>query len=295
MLQKVRKFANVLRRGNFKDGLSAFIYFINDNFQIYNSFSSDFDFINEYYESDPDDEEFVIIKLPGYDLRVPKSDRGISRQLTKAGLREYNSYWLYRKYLKELPKNPVIFEIGANLGYYAIAAAVDRPDATIYCAELDEYNTMMLKENVKLNNLNNIEVRNVAISDQNGNMPVIYSNRSNCHSLSSKKSDTTVKTVTGRSFLSDYGLSVQDVDVLRMDVEGHEHNIIKGMPDLCPSLVHIEFHPFEIKPNSWRDLMNSVNEWDLEIKCVNFNDKMISCENIFDLPGHGYPEVVLFR
>ncbi len=92
----------------------------------------------------------------------------------------------------------------------------------------------------------NIEIHHLAIADRNGTLPMYLSARSNWHSLLPTPSSRTcmVPVSTLDDFLSN--ASPGSVDLIRMDVEGYEIEIIKGMRrvlDLYDPYLLIEVHP----------------------------------------------------
>lgn len=291
----IKKFQDTVARGGFDDALLATVSTISNTFDLYNEQECELNFVSEFYPSFNKQKNLLQIELPGYSLLVSKDDPGISYDLMIRGIREYRSYWQYRRLLKKLPKNPLILEIGANIGYYAIAAAVDRPDATVLCAELDPGNIEILNKNIKLNKLNNLIVENIAISDVNDYKNFVRDSRSNRHYLEAPgiNSDNLVETVTGNNFLSDFGYSQNEVNCLRMDVEGHETEVLSGLRNIRPELAHIELHPYKIHPTKWKSMITQLHSWDSKPIFVEFKGKCIKCANIRDIPAHDYCVVVL--
>ena len=170
-----------------------------------------------------------------YKLNLNTSDEGISRTLFLFGQREMDHYKMLHEILKPGLK---ILDIGANIGYYAIMESlVVGPTGKITAIEPMLPNINLLKRNVELNNATNIEVIHGAVSSSTGTAKMFLSSRSNLHTFHRDGSafdylDATpidVPTMT----LRDAGeRSGSRPDLIRMDVEGHEVEILRQLADL---------------------------------------------------------------
>lgn len=142
-----------------------------------------------------------------------------------------------------------VLEIGANIGYYAIIEAnIINNTGKVYAIEPEPENFTLLKKNIALNNFNNVDFFQIAISDKDGLSKLYISDRSNWHSL--VKNDegnckyVDVKTYSLDNFLITLGNP--KIDFIRMDVEGFEYKIIDGMTNTLNNnnlKLFIEFHP----------------------------------------------------
>ena len=243
---------------------------------------------------DANDDGYIPVQLPSYQLYVDPDDPGISTDILSRGIRDWPSYYHYRHVLRELPDNPLILEAGANIGYYALAAAVERPDAHVLCAELDEKNVELCRYNAEQNNLSGrLTIEQATLSDSAGTEKAVVTDESNLHSLQ-KTGDqtTTVETVTGDQFLEEHGHDPGDVDVLRMDVEGHELAILQGLTGLRPSVAHVEVHPPYLSANEWGELCEVFRRWDAEIVGVYKRDMELDINRVDGLPVNKSVQVV---
>lgn len=253
--------------------------------------------IADFYEVNSDG--LIPVDLPGYTLYLDPTDPGISTDILTRGIREPASYWVYRRELKHLPSDPIILEVGANIGYYAIAAAVTRPDATILCAELDEENTRRLRYNAKKNELlSQMQIENIALSDETTTRTATITDESNLHTLQADSTQDTssverIECVSGDEFLDQYGLDASEVDCIRMDVEGHESRILAGFSGLSPELAHIEVHPPYMYADEWRKLIKSLDSWNLNVATVAKGDKQFPVDTVKNIPVNRSHEVVL--
>ncbi len=68
----------------------------------------------------------------------------------------------------------VIFDIGANTGFYSIALAQRFPDVQIFSFEPIPATYREFERNLALNDIRNVEAHNVGLSDRAGNMPFYF-------------------------------------------------------------------------------------------------------------------------
>jgi len=171
-----------------------------------------------------------------YSLYLDTSDKGISRTLFLYGQREMDHYKMLQEILVPGLK---VLDIGANIGYYAIMESLAvGPTGRITAIEPMLPNINMLKRNIALNNANNIEVIHGAVSKSTGTAKMFLSARSNLHTFHREGSALTyldptpvdVPTMT----LHDAGKrSKSRPELIRMDVEGHEVEILRQLVDLA--------------------------------------------------------------
>ena len=63
-------------------------------------------------------------------------------------------------------KNPTILDVGACIGMYSICYSKIYKNSTIYSYEPVKKNYKELKKNILLNNLKNIYINNIGLSDK---------------------------------------------------------------------------------------------------------------------------------
>lgn len=181
----------------------------------------------------------------GHHLTVLPGDKGVSIELAVHGMHEPRATHLLSSYLCP---GMVAVDIGANIGYYALLEArlVGRTGKVIAVEPVPENGHVFL-QNVAANGYSNICFRQTAISDRDGRLPLRLSPKSNCHSLNdvpwpTRELFVDVCTLDG---LLD-GEALPSLDLVRMDLEGHELVVINGMRETItkyhPHLL-IELHP----------------------------------------------------
>jgi FkbM family methyltransferase len=154
---------------------------------------------------------------------------------------------------KYLPKNGIFLDIGSNIGVYTFRIAAMRRDAKIYAFEPSPKVFQKLVFNVQLNNIPNVRVFDVAISDAKGDLNFNTKNES----LVIGSGDVQVKADTLINFTSSENILC--IDALKIDIEGAEDKALRPFFEhspktLWPKIIVIE----HVLPAQW--------EWD----CINF-------------------------
>lgn len=161
------------------------------------------------------------IKTPG-ELRVIESFGG-------GGAGEKDAL---EKLLSKLKEGDVVYDIGAHVGLYSIfIAKVVGKNGKVYSFEPEKQNNIHIRENIKINNLNNIEVINRALSDHSGDGKLFMGEETSNSSLNnpadSQAKYEIVKIVIGDEIVSENNFPIPKL--VKIDVEGHEFSIIKGL------------------------------------------------------------------
>jgi FkbM family methyltransferase len=125
----------------------------------------------------------------------------------------------------KIKKNDVVIDFGANIGDFTVKAGKKlNGTGKIIAIEPNHENVELLKENLKLNKINNVEILECAISDKDG-----YSYLSGNDvgaSVDDTYSGNKVKTITIDTLLSQLG-HIKNM-VVKMDIEGAERYIFKN-------------------------------------------------------------------
>lgn len=161
-----------------------------------------------------------VVSVQGSLMELDLTDRGIHADLFISRVREPQA----TEHLQRLIEPDwVVVDIGANIGYYVLMES--RRAKQVIAIEPGEANYYHLLRNIKLNGYQNIETHRLAIGDHEGEVGFEIAKACNWNKIARDgKGDVKVNMLTLDKFL--YG---RKVDFLRMDVEGYELQVLKGM------------------------------------------------------------------
>lgn len=128
----------------------------------------------------------------------------------------------------------IIFDVGANIGLYALIAATVHPDATIHAFEPTPEVLEVFRRNIELNHLNNIRLREVAIGTNSSIGYLQYCTGNSGHNEGMNfvtpdprnQNDLQVQTVSIDDYCHQHGIDY--IDLMKMDIEGGEYNALMG-------------------------------------------------------------------
>lgn len=156
------------------------------------------------------------------------------------GLYNYEYTWLFEKIAKNIKG---FIDIGSNAGLYSLIAAKKSDDIKILAFDPTSAANYFFKENVRLNNFSNkIKFFNYAISDKtetldffevkNKKYPYLKYNLGGSSSLINHPqlfNTVSVRAFSFDSFLAENRQHNFEIDFIKIDAEGAEPNIIRGM------------------------------------------------------------------
>jgi FkbM family methyltransferase len=121
-----------------------------------------------------------------------------------------------------------VWNIGANLGYYAVLAAKLASKGSVTAFEPHPGNLKLLRKNVELNGLSNVTIVDAAVSDSTGELS-FYESESNTgdHRIANEGSRNSirVKAIAASEAIANYGAP----ELLIMDVQGAEGLILRSL------------------------------------------------------------------
>jgi len=198
------------------------------------------------------------VKLKDVVMYIDFKTPGISKSLFINKTREEDMIYLIKKFYD---KKGDIIDCGSNMGFYPLLESSLMPSAaSILCIEPDPRNFRVLMRNAPLiRNDINVHIENIAVSNTQGEMTLDVSVPSNLNKIdrnSKHVSSTQTQKNSGR-----ISVKVHTVDdlveryklkpsFLRMDIEGHEVEVIEGMKKTLINasigfVLFFELHPDE--------------------------------------------------
>ena len=154
-----------------------------------------------------------------------------------------HGYWLgsyeYQKRLafeKNIGKNTVVYDIGANVGYFSLLAAVlTGPQGQVVAFEPLPRNVDFLKKHIEINCLNNIKVIEAAVADQDGSSTFkLGASTAMGHLGAGGELEVTLVSLDSLINQGD----VKPPDFIKIDVEGAEFEVLQGAQTLIA-----QYHP----------------------------------------------------
>jgi FkbM family methyltransferase len=178
-------------------------------------------------------------------LLVDSQDRGISKELCLHHVHEPVTTEFLKGFLRE---GMVVFDIGSNIGYYVLLEKhLIGNRGRVVAIEPVPHNLELLRQNTALNALSGVTVVEAAVGDRDGVGTLYISEMSNWHSMFRsgfcQRGAIEVPMYTVDSLVR--RLELPRVDFIRMDVEGYETNVLKGMRETLREfrpLLLIELH-----------------------------------------------------
>lgn len=215
-----------------------------------------------------------LLEINGHPFFTVPNDKGISEELLMFKTHEPLSTKILSKSLKS---GMVCLDIGSNIGYYTcLESLIVGNSGKIIAIEPSPINFKYLQKNVELQESKNIELHNFACGNREGKIDFLVSNRSNWSRVASDDlidapPDAIIEKISIEIKKLDLFLqekNLEKLDFVRMDVEGYESNILKGLEDTLrifkPSL-QIEVHLFILGNESTVNLLTFFENLGYEI------------------------------
>ncbi len=153
---------------------------------------------------------------------------------------EENAFKEFTKYVKY---NSIIIDVGSCYGQYALICSRLAFNGLVIAIEPNPYHFELLIKGIKLNNIKNIIPLNIALSDYKGTSKLFMCNNHieggtlfkdklkqelNCEP--DKEIDINVNTLD--NILKELNIDYDTIDMIKIDAEGAEPKIIKGMKNV---------------------------------------------------------------
>lgn len=171
------------------------------------------------------------MKIDGIELLNSHQDM-VAKSILNGSWEDY-SRRVWKGLVEELPAGSVVWDVGAYTGYYAMVAAVTRPDINIVAFEPHPAIFNALSNNISHNKINNVYRMNVALGNDNCYTSINITNNITLPSGSSL-TDIGKPIVNSLPVRVIYGDSIPVDDaampkLVKIDVEEYELDVLNGM------------------------------------------------------------------
>ncbi|OGZ72556.1 MAG: hypothetical protein A2908_01645 [Candidatus Staskawiczbacteria bacterium RIFCSPLOWO2_01_FULL_38_12b] len=164
-------------------------------------------------------------------------------------------------FFKSEKVDPLIIDCGANIGISVLFFKFLYPKSKIIAFEPDDKNFAFLKKNAELNNLPDVEIKNLALSDKKGEI-TLYSDPVNPYLNTAIKGVISENRIIVKNvasvLLSDF--INQEVDLLKIDIEGYEQKVLADIVEKSKlsmvKQIYIEYHAFSEKNSDITKFLN---------------------------------------
>ncbi len=217
--------------------------------------------------------EFMII-VNGCKMIMIPNDPGISTELSIFKSHEPINTQIISRILK---KGMTCLDIGGNIGYYVLLERqLVGDEGRIIAFEPSPRNYNYLKKNIQLQNVTNISAYNFACGDKDGNATFFINKKSNgCKIIAEgvippDQSLGTLSEVPVRildPFIEE--LKLDRVDFIRMDAEGYELHIFKGLKKTLEKfkpIISIELHKRQLGIEGTKEFFKLMKDLDYQVE-----------------------------
>lgn len=196
---------------------------------------------------------------------------------------------------KQVKKGDAVLDIGANTGYYTlIFAKIVGDDGKVFAFEPDPNNFALLKKNVEINNYKNVVVVQKAVSNKAGkiNLYLCESNKGDHRIYDSHDGRKSIEIEAVK--LDDF-LKNENIDFIKMDIQGAEGGVLEGMSNLLDKDVKIvtEFWPYGLRMfgSDPKECLKLLIEHGFKLYCIDEKEEKIEPVNISKLLESYPPEI----
>lgn len=189
-------------------------------------------------------------------------------KITLNDFRDFEEYYSginviegYEK-IREIKEDEIIIDAGAYPGEFTVYAA--RKGSKVIALEPDDDNAADLEDNLDLNDVKNVVVRNEGLSD---NIGEIRMTGENFTSEINQERGKVVDITTLDSLVED--LELEELDFVKMDIEGAEIKALEGgeetMSQFSPFFAIASYHQVEGE-ESYKEVERKLSENGFEVK-----------------------------
>jgi len=179
------------------------------------------------------DHQLLVRLFTGHYLYVDSRDVSITPHLIKEGILEPEVMRVWERLIRE---NMTVFDVGANVGYFGLVAGDRAANITVHYFEANPDLIALLEKTITINGAKHrSRLTHAAASDQSGALLTLYRFKDQWGGTSVHPTVHDFPIVgefqVDSLALDDYYQRnrIERVDVVKIDVEGHEEKVYAGM------------------------------------------------------------------
>jgi FkbM family methyltransferase len=190
-------------------------------------------------------------------------------------------------------KRVFLIDCGSNYGFYSFYVASLSLDNQVLAFEASPKTFNSFRANLELNNFNNIDYRNLAISEVSGKFISFYESHNDWESSATHNKFKNNKIVNIETTTIDQELSKKDLSnftvIMKLDIEGNEFNAIQGGKNIIlryEPLITIELSRYNFNNQNYN--FNFFRKFLNDFKYKVYDDKLVSLniETLIDRIGN---------
>ncbi len=226
---------------------------------------------------------YLLKKIIGFNKAFEFKIKGFGKiKVPKNMLGPFRENFLDNIYYRYIPENilkskanPVIVDIGANVGYFSLATFSNFKNATVYAFEPHPYCFNVLKDYQKEFKNYSWNIVNKAVGGENGELYLNTSSTDEFTTMSSifkgknNNEGFSVEVIKLDSFIDKE--KIEAIDFIKLDCEGSEYDILYALPENLFKKINsmcIEIH----KGNGENQNINALNT---HLKNVGYQTKTL--------------------
>ena len=246
--------------------------------------------------------KYFPVYFNGFWYYLNEGNYGLVPQIV-GGNFESNNFQTIKSYLKD---GDHVVDVGAHVGLYSLYfSKLVGEEGKVYSFEPEINNFKLLLKNIKLNHLNNIYPKKIAISDRKGVGKLYLSQKSNWdHRLFNPK-DEKRNIVNVKKNKLDNIFHNKRIDFVKIDVQGLEEKCLDGMSNLIIESRNLVLF-IEFWPNGLREAGSKPEKFIKKIKSFGFkiyrveedSVGLISLKNfkkLLNLPGYDHVNLLCIK
>lgn len=168
----------------------------------------------------------VAVDDVSFEILLDPKNGSVDKEIYLHGVYEPEILRLLRAYVAE---DSVCLDVGSNIGQHALFMAHLAKEGKVYAFEPIKSLFEQINKSKERNNFENLMVENIGLSDKN-EVVTIHINNLNfgMSTIIPRKDFNASETIRTRIF-SDFWNDRLRIDVVKIDVEGYEYQVLRGM------------------------------------------------------------------